>query len=156
MALHSTILTIDQSYTRPGLCVARNGELLRYYSLDYGKRSSKRDKRLMLRWACQNEIHIHFVEAIILEAPRRYPSYMTMLAMRDFITTIEDAVTLPIYTVDTRNWKACTVGNPNATKDETLQYLEREYRIKGINDDIGDAICMALSYWNSAKVKRLK
>lgn len=153
--MYSTVLAIDQSYTRSGLCVARNGELLNYKSLSYEKDWNKQKRRRSVLTAI-NQLRLVFpIDALIFERPRRFPSFYTLVAMHSFIITVQDSIqaSMPIYTVDTRSWKACTVGKASASKAETLLWIEENYGIKGINDDTGDSICIALSYWNDARME---
>ena len=151
MAKHDYVIGIDQSYTRTGITILKNKEVVEMFSLDYEycKNNSER------RTALENTLHEMVLEhnivnpLVITERIRlRSQGFLSeayIKATGALIATIIDFFEyyneIPVYSVDTRSWKSQIVGsskpldNPygiNPEKYRTILYLRDKGLLKYI------------------------
>ena len=115
------VIGIDQSYKNTGISVAVNGKLIKVSSLNLSTSQFNSDKRRRLR---------HIIDHLLTQCLQRCPDVIIICErIRTFsggflstsyikqtgalIATIVDAAyehNVPVYSVDTRAWKAAVVG----------------------------------------------
>lgn len=158
---NKVVIGIDQSYTRTGITVLRNKKIIKMESIDFKGCENNTDKRAYL-WTVLERIFktvanpdkykvIVITEKIRLRS-QGFISEDYMKATGALVATIIDICRLykvPVYSVDTRSWKAQIVGNSkplenkygiNPEKYRTilyirdkglLKYIVEEYRGRG-------------------------
>lgn len=123
-----TVVGIDQSYTRTGVSVARDCKLVECCSYDM-QFASKSSKRKFLSTLVRLYVMLYQPDMIVVERVRlfsqRFVSQATVMALATLITTIVDATDVPVYSVDTRSWKARVIGSAKASKEDTVRYFTR-------------------------------
>lgn len=153
-----TVLGIDQSYTKTGTAIIKDGRLLYSKSWDFRKFKSKTEKRREMKRITNGLIKKYKCDIIIVERIRTFTkgqsgaffskNYITATAA--LIAAIVDTayyLGIPVYSVDTRSWKAQIVGksghkSSESTKQPTLDYVKQEgYSVA--DDNEADAICIA-------------
>lgn len=154
------ILGIDQSYTKTGTAVLKDDELIKSKSWNFTKLKSKTEKRKEMKRIIKGLINKYKCDMIIVERIRTFSrgqsggSFFSMDYIKStaaLIATIVDTAQLygiPVYSVDTRSWKAQIVGksthNKNeSTKQPTLDYVENTLGYTVVDDNEADAICIA-------------
>ena len=157
--MDKVVIGIDQSYTRTGITVLRDKEIIEMFSLDYQRCKNNSEKRTAL----ENTLHEIVIDnnivnpLVIIERIRlRSQGFLSenyIKATGALIATIIDFFhyynEIPVYSVDTRAWKSAIVGsskplnNPygiNPEKYRTilymrdkglLRYIAEEYKGKG-------------------------
>jgi Holliday junction resolvasome RuvABC endonuclease subunit len=169
------ILTVDQSYTHTGLCIADGTTIIAYPTCTYPRwiietrpdgsvekrKLDKRDKRRMLVSLIKSLAERHGVQAIVVERVRTHAqgkiSPATTKALHAMVTAIVDAVELPVLAVDTRSWKSKTLGNPSATKTDAVAFASQLVHAPNpLDDDTADAICMALAVARGVKLDKVE
>jgi hypothetical protein len=157
--LHDYVIGIDQSYTRTGITVLKNKEVVEMFSLEYEYCNNNSEKRTALENTL-NEIMIdhNIVNPLVITERIRLRSqgFLSEAYIKStgaLIATIIDFFhyfnEIPVYSVDTRSWKSQIVGsskpldNPygiNPEKYRTvcylrdrglLKYIVKEYKGKG-------------------------
>ena len=134
--MSKVVIGIDQSYTRTGITLLCNKEIVEMYSLDFKGCRSNTDKR--------EELHMQLYEIVckgLQYAPDKSDKIMILterirLRSQGFlyedyikstgalIATIIDvsnefkARNIPVYSVDTRSWKSQIVGNSKPLKNK--------------------------------------
>ena len=154
------ILGIDQSYTKTGTAVLKDDELIKSKSWNFTKLKSKTEKRKEMKRITKGLINKYKCDMIIVERIRTFSrgqsggSFFSIDYIKStaaLIATIVDTAQLygiPVYSVDTRSWKAQIVGksthNKNeSTKQPTLDYVENTLEYTSLDDNEADAICIA-------------
>lgn len=159
MEKHDYVIGIDQSYTRTGITILKNKEVVEMLSLEYEYCKNNSEKRTAL----ENTLHEMVLDnnivnpLVITERIRlRSQGFLSeayIKATGALIATIIDFFEyfneIPVYSVDTRSWKSQIVGsskpldNPygiNPEKYRTicylkdrglLRYIVKEYKGKG-------------------------
>jgi len=157
--LQDYVIGIDQSYTRTGITVLKNKEVVEMFSLEYEYCNNNSEKRTALENTL-NEIMIDHDIAnplVITERIRlRSQGFLSEAYIKStgaLIAIIIDFFhyynEIPVYSVDTRSWKSQIIGsskpldNPygiNPEKYRTicylrdrglLKYIVKEYKGKG-------------------------
>lgn len=184
MKYKKLVLGIDQSYTRTGLSLAGDGKLLKVASLGFKGCKNKTEKRNALRDALTNIIKCNICKAdefvVLCERIRTFSHGVeteevpvSKASPKMFISTnyikstgaltavIVDTVYsfgIPVFSVDTRSWKAQVVGSSKGSKKdgnkwETVKFVARlgfdksSVNRKGVtvfDDDACDSACIAL------------
>lgn len=145
MAKHDYVIGIDQSYTRTGITILKNKEVVEMFSLDYEYCKNNSEKRTAL----ENTLHEMVLEhnianpLVITERIRlRSQGFLSeayIKATGALIATIIDFFhyynEIPVYSVDTRSWKSQIVGNSkpldnkygiNPEKYRTILHLKQK------------------------------
>lgn len=159
MSIDKYVIGIDQSYTRTGITVLKNKEIVEMFSLNYEHCKNNSEKRTALTNTL-NEImmdnNIHNALVITERIRLRSQGFLSEAYIKStgaLIATIIDFFhyynEIPVYSVDTRSWKSQIVGsskpldNPygiNPEKYRTicylrdkglLKYIVKEYKGKG-------------------------
>lgn len=145
MEKHDYVIGIDQSYTRTGITILKNKEVVEMFSLDYEYCKNNSEKRTAL----ENTLHEMVLEhnianpLVITERIRlRSQGFLSeayIKATGALIATIIDFFEyfneIPVYSVDTRSWKSQIVGNSkpldnkygiNPEKYRTILHLKQK------------------------------
>lgn len=149
------VIGIDQSYTRTGITVLKDKQILRMKSLDFKECKNNTEKRLelytyletlferLLRREVQNENVTIITERIRLRS-QGFLSEAYIKSTGALIATIIDVAEvygIPVYSVDTRSWKSQIVGNSkplenpygiNKEKYRTILYMRDKGLLKYI------------------------
>ena len=148
------VIGIDQSYTRTGITVLRDKEIIEMFSLDYQYCKNNSEKRTAL----ENTLHeivtdnnivnpLVIIERIRLHS-QGFLSENYIKATGALIAAIIDFFhyynEIPVYSVDTRAWKSAIVGsskplnNPygiNPEKYRTILYLRDKGLLRCIAEE---------------------
>lgn len=171
------VIGFDQSYTNTGISIAADGKLLKVTSTNYYKDlevKSKTAKRNYIRNILHNILskNAHKAKRVVIHVERirtfssggnkddygLKPGYIKMTgALIACIVDIAYEFGVKVYSIDTRSWKAQTVGTAkNKSKDkklETYEYVkDLGFDMSFINtrgtvkydDDACDSACIAL------------
>lgn len=153
MAKHDYVIGIDQSYTRTGITILKDKEVVEMFSLEYKHCKNNSEKRTAL----ENILHEIMIDhsvvnpLVITERIRlRSQGFLSeayIKATGALIATIIDFFhyynEIPVYSVDTRSWKSQIIGNSkpldnpygiNPEKYRTILYL----RDKGLLHHIAE------------------
>lgn len=155
-ALKYPVIGIDESYTRTGIAVIENENLLYAGSIDFKKLKTKTEKRIAIRNVLNKLILGYEPKMIVCEKIRTFSqgfiskSYISSTgALIATIVDIAFVYNIPVYSVDTRSWKSKVVGTSKHRTEnkklETIEFVKRKFNfdVEG-NDDIADAICISL------------
>lgn len=138
------IVAIDQSYARCGLAICVDGTVTQCQSMKMlpDKKAARRE----LRRAVKRMVDAYQPEFIIVERVRQFSqgqiNMASITALASLVTTIVDASSVPVKSVETRSWKARVLGNAKATKDDAVAYA-RTHGFE-VDDDAADALAMSL------------
>ena len=159
MEKHDYVIGIDQSYTRTGITILKDKEVVEMFSLGYEHCKNNSEKRAAL----ENILHEIMIDhsivnpLVITERIRlRSQGFLSeayIKATGALIAIIIDFFhyynEIPVYSVDTRSWKSQIIGNSkpldnpygiNPEKYRTilymrdrglLRYIAEEYKGKG-------------------------
>ena len=119
--MHDYVIGIDQSYTRTGITVLKNKEVVEMFSLEYEYCNNNSEKRTALENTL-NEIMIdhNIVNPLVITERIRlcsqgFLSEAYIKSTGALIATIIDFFhyynEIPVYSVDTRSWKSQIVGS---------------------------------------------
>lgn len=181
------VVGIDQSYKRTGICISYDGKPYRYKSIDFKNIKSKTEKRNLLRKEIykilytNDNVGIGDLNAkedmmIICERIRlRSQGFLNIDYIKSTASLIDVIVdtayefNVPVYSVDTRSWKAQIVGTSKGSKIiqngkvvknnklNTLEFVRNVLEIDcGKNDDKADAICISLYGFIDKEKQKLK
>lgn len=153
------VIGIDQSYTRTGITVLKNKEVVEMFSLDYEHCNNNSEKRTALENILHEIVLDHNITnpLVITERIRlRSQGFLSEAYIKStgaLIATIIDFFhyynEIPVYSVDTRSWKSQIVGNSKPLKNPyginpekyrtilymrdkgLLKYIAEEYKGKG-------------------------
>lgn len=154
MEKHDYVIGIDQSYTRTGITILKDKEVVEMFSLDYECCKNNSEKRTAL----ENTLHEMVLEhnivnpLVITERIRlRSQGFLSeayIKATGALIATIIDFFhyynEIPVYSVDTRSWKSQIVGNSkplnnpygiNPEKYRTILYMRDKGLLKHIVEE---------------------
>ena len=142
MAKHDYVIGIDQSYTRTGITILKDKEVVEMFSLDYEHCKNNSEKRTALENTLYEMVLGHYIvnPLVITERIRlRSQGFLSeayIKATGALIATIIDFFhyynEIPVYSVDTRSWKSQIVGNSkplnnpygiNPEKYRTILYM---------------------------------
>lgn len=145
MAKHDYVIGIDQSYTRTGITILKNKEVVEMFSLEYEHCKNNSEKRTALENTLHEMVLDHNITnpLVITERIRlRSQGFLSeayIKATGALIATIIDFFhyynEIPVYSVDTRSWKSQIVGNSkplnnpygiNPEKYPTILYMRRK------------------------------
>ena len=158
--MNKYVIGIDQSYTRTGITVLKNKEVVEMHSLNFEHCNSNTDKRQLLgTYLCELLLELDSVDNEIIVITERirlrsqgFLSENYIKATGALIATIIDVCNsfgIKVYSVDTRAWKSAIVGTSkplenhygiNPEKYRTilymrdrglLKYIVKEYKGKG-------------------------
>ena len=156
---NKVVIGIDQSYTRTGITILKDKEVVEMFSLDYEHCKNNSEKRTALENTLHEMVLDHSITnpLVITERIRlRSQGFLSeayIKATGALIATIIDFFhyynEIPVYSVDTRSWKSQIIGNSkpldnpygiNPEKYRTicylrdkglLRYIAEEYKGKG-------------------------
>lgn len=148
------VIGIDQSYTRTGITVLRDKEILKMFSIDYKGCKDNSEKRTELEHRLYGIMHDNRIQnpLVITERIRlRSQGFLSEAYIKStgaLIATIIDFFhyynEIPVYSVDTRSWKSQIVGNSkplnnpygiNPEKYRTILYLRDRGLLKYIAEE---------------------
>lgn len=143
------VLGIDQSYDCTGYAIAEDDKLMFCNSIDLSGFKSNKTKRMMIRGLVRLVVKKYKPELITIERVRMFSrgsiNTKVIISLGSIVSAVIDAANLPIYSVDTRSWKARVVGSGNASKEDTIDFVKNNLGIsKEIDDNAADAACIAL------------
>jgi hypothetical protein len=181
------VVGIDESYTRTGISIAADSKLLKVSSIAFNGANTPSDKRRELACTLNHILKLNVSKAsetlIICERIRAFSinngknSFMSInyiKATAALIATIVDTAYgygVPVYSVDTRSWKAQVVGTTKAKNGNnkllTIEYITNlgfgsavQYtNAKGkllYNDDAADSAGIALYGFIPKNLQKLK
>ena len=137
MAKHDYVIGIDQSYTRTGITILKNKEVVEMFSLDYEHCKNNSEKRTALENTLHEMVLDHNIvnPLVITERIRlRSQGFLSeayIKATGALIATIIDFFEyyneIPVYSVDTRSWKSQIVGSRKTLKN-TYEINPKKYR----------------------------
>lgn len=133
---------IDQSYNECGIAIFNGTELVEVTRLNFALiekkirlvnkkyRMRNRYKREIVR-KCIQKLEKEGVQLFVVERVRHFSRGMiamqSIVALSELIATMIDACPeLRFFSIDTRSWKAKSVGKGNASKQETIDWAESE------------------------------
>lgn len=153
--MNKYVIGIDQSYTRTGITVLKDKEVVEMHSLNFEDCNSNTDKRQMLATyllellleldSVDNDVTV-ITERIRLRS-QGFLSENYIKATGALVATIIDVCTplnIKVYSVDTRAWKSAIVGtskpleNPygiNPEKYRTILYMRDRGLLKRIAEE---------------------
>ena len=153
MAKHDYVIGVDQSYTRTGITILKDKEVVEMYSLEYEHCKNNSEKRTALENILHEMVLDHNIvnPLVITERIRlRSQGFLSeayIKATGALIATIIDFFhyynEIPVYSVDTRSWKSQIIGNSkpldnpygiNPEKYRTILYM----RDKGLLHHIAE------------------
>jgi hypothetical protein len=173
MKYEKIVIGIDESYKRTGISIAADGQLLKVTSIplrssDCPSVKRKKISNIIYQIISKNISKSHEM-IIIVERIRTFSqgflSTNYIKATAALIATIVDTAyefNIPVYSVDTRSWKAKIVGTSKAkgtgknkdTKAHTLEYVKK----LGfeVDNDAADSACIALYGFLPKNMQNLK
>lgn len=160
------ILSIDQSYTHCGIAYVEDSEPLYFNNFVYKKsdttyKPSKQEKRRQLiQKLGELSLDMAAPDLILVEKVRTFThgkiNVKTIMALHAMVIAIADNFPLiPIKCIDTRMWKKAILGNPSASKQDAVNYIN-ELIGEEVDDDRADAICMALAAERGVKLEDIE
>lgn len=152
------VIGIDQSYTRTGITVLEDKQILRMKSIDFKECKNNTEKRLgiytyletIFKHRLKKQIEKNNVIIITERIRLRSQGFLSEAYIKStgaLIATIIDVARLyniPVYSVDTRSWKSQIVGdskpldNPygiNKEKYRTILYMRDRGLLKYIAEE---------------------
>ena len=149
------MLGIDQSYTRFGIAVAADGVLLNAESMAMSFKN-KTVKRIAFRAMVEAWTQLYEPDIVVVERVRMFSqsfvSTATIIALGGLVAVAMDAVyPVPVFSVDTRNWKSKVLGTVKASKEDAVVFVKKLGF--DVDHDAADAACMALSPWRGVNLK---
>lgn len=150
--MNRVVIGIDQSYTRTGVTVLRDKQLVHTMSIDFDTCKDNTEKRyivkavlesVLLEFTDNNDNIIVITERIRLRS-QGFISENYIKSTGALIATIIDLFNtydIPVYSVDTRSWKGQIIGNSkplqnpygiNPEKYRTILYLKNKGLLKYI------------------------
>ena len=154
MAKHDYVIGIDQSYTRTGITILKDKEVVEMFSLEYEHCKNNSEKRTALENTLHEMVLDHNITnpLVITERIRlRSQGFLSeayIKATGALIATIIDFFhyynEIPVYSVDTRSWKSQIVGNSkplpnpygiNPEKYRTILYMRDRGLLKHIAEE---------------------
>ena len=153
--MNKYVIGIDQSYTRTGITVLKNKEVVEMHSMDFKRCVDNTSKRQRLSsYLCELLVELDSVENDIIVITERirlrsqgFLSENYIKATGALIATIIDVCSsfgIKVYSVDTRAWKSAVVGtskpldNPygiNPEKYRTILYMRDRGLLKHIAEE---------------------
>lgn len=126
------VIGIDQSYTETAMCLMKDKELLNIYSLrkksneskhHFRRRLEERITNILVKLNWMDEYLKHTM--VICERTRlksagfiSMDSISSMIELQTVIANVCASFEVPLYSVDTRSWKAQIVGTSKAQKND--------------------------------------
>jgi Holliday junction resolvasome RuvABC endonuclease subunit len=124
------IVAIDQSYTCFGVSVVEGDKVLlcESYGMPF---KTKTQKRRFYSSVVQAIALKYKPSKLIVERVRVFSkgfmSIKAILALGTLVAVTVDSVEVPVYSVDTRSWKAKVLGSAKATKEDAVRYVKDNY-----------------------------
>ena len=182
MIYKKLVIGVDQSYTKTGIAIAADGQLLKVTSIPFIGLSNNTEKRKKVSNIITNVLKSNMPKSketlILCERIRTFSggflSTGYIKSTGALIATIVDAAyefNVRVYSVDTRCWKAAVLGKAHAGKgnDKKLAALKYVYKLgfknvvsinkrgkKVYDDDAADAGCIALSGFHKHVLDTIK
>ena len=173
--INNLVIGIDESYKRTGISIAADGQLLKVTSIPFRSSDCPSVKRKKLSNIIYQIISKNVSKShemfIIVERIRTFSqgflSTNYIKATAALIATIVDTAyefNVPVYSVDTRSWKAKIVGTSKPkgkgknkdTKAPTLEYIKKLGFNVGDDSDAADSACIALYGFLPKNMQNLK
>lgn len=153
--MNKYVIGIDQSYTRTGITVLKNKEVVEMHSLNFEHCNSNTDKRQLLgTYLCELLLELDSVDNDIIVITERirlrsqgFLSENYIKATGALVATIIDVcvpLNIKVYSVDTRAWKSAVVGTSkplqnsygiNPEKYRTILYMRDKGLLKHIAEE---------------------
>lgn len=158
------VLGIDQSYSKIGFAVATRGKIIRADSVDLRKLKYPSQKRLCVKQLVDHWIQNYKPKVIVVERVRLFAhnriATATIQQLSAMTAVIVDAAfihqvysvkamgvvrkSVPVFSVDTRAWKAAILGSAKAEKEASTAWLMTRYKTDAaLDNNAGDAACLA-------------
>lgn len=168
--LRLVVIGVDASYTRTGIGVAEDNELLLIRSIKFKGLEQKTEKRAKLRKRLKWYIKQYKPDMIIIERTRQFSQgqnpFIAMPMIKagvQLLTVVIDVAFMygvKVYSVDTRSWKSQVVGTSKPKNGDkklpTMEFVESlGFEVNG-DDDAADAGCMALYGFIPASKQKLR
>lgn len=146
------VLSVDQSYKRCGFAVVEDGKPLLCTSVNLVKKKSRKEKRAIVSHTVVTLVNKFAPDYVMVERVRTFShgiiSTNTIIALGTLVATVVDASMQPVYSCDTRSWKAAVLGHASASKQDAVDFAAMfGYTV---DDDAADALCMALYAFTKA------
>lgn len=154
MEKYDYVIGIDQSYTRTGITILKDKEVVEMFSLEYEHCKNNSEKRTALENTLHEMVLDHSITnpLVITERIRlRSQGFLSeayIKATGALIATIIDFFhyynEIPVYSVDTRSWKSQIIGNSkplnnsygiNPEKYRTILYMRDKGLLKWIAEE---------------------
>ena len=148
------VIGIDQSYTRTGITILKDKQILKMKSINFKECKSNTNKRKVIKSTLESIIDGILVDykprdiKCIVERIRTFSgghmSTQYLISTGALIATIVDTLSeyeIPVYSVETRSWKVQIVGDTkpmknqygiNPNKYKTILYLRSKGLLKYI------------------------
>lgn len=144
------VIGIDQSYTRTGITVLEDKKILGMHSVNFDGCKTNTEKREHLKHFIESLFDNYNIDNVMVITERirlRSQGFLSESYIKStgaLIATIIDIFAtydIPVYSVDTRNWKSQIVGNSkplensygiNKEKYRTILYLRSKGLLKHI------------------------
>lgn len=141
------VLGIDYSTQRCGFAIMDSLQNIHFcQSVTFKEDSNAKQIRQKIREFVKELLNEYKIDFIILERVRLFSrgkvNFDTIYNLSCIISTIVDSSDKPVYSIDTRAWKARILGSAKATKDDSIKYVREKYGIE-CNHDLADSICIA-------------
>lgn len=162
-----TSVALDTSYKRTGLAVAINNQVVTVHSVKFKTKDTKTEKRQKVAKRLEYLIKRYSPDIIITERTRQFsagfmsmPAIAAQVTMTAVVVDVAFKYGIPVYSVDTRSWKAQILGTSKPKggdkKRPALEFVETLGFELNNNDDAADAACMSLYPFIPKEKQKLK
>lgn len=144
---------VDQGYEHCGVAVVNGvGKILYAVTLDFAGSMEKKERRLCLvdiLLSLQKDYHPvlvvveHAREFSTGRDGQQFHNKYVIAALKAFTTTIVNALSTPVVSVDTRSAKATACGSATISKEQTASMMGQVYGRK-IDEHSADAAVFAM------------
>ena len=154
---------IDESFTRTGIAIVSEDGVIDFCNIDFKNCKDKTLKRAEVKKKISEIVEHYNPDVIVCERIRLFSQSFLSInyikATASLVSTIVDAVyPNPVYSVDTQVWKARVCGHKKGKrkgdKEVSVRYVFNRYNL-WLNDDVSDAICIALMGLNFTPSNKL-
>lgn len=148
------VIGIDQSYTRTGITILKDKQILEMHSFDFKSCKNNTDKRNVIATFLEDVILEQEIDNSIMVITERIRLRSQGFLSEDYIkatgalvSTIIDVcrpLNIPVYSVDTRAWKSAIIGSSkpldnsyeiNPEKYRTIVYMRDKGLLKYIAEE---------------------
>lgn len=158
------VLGIDQSMSKIGFAAVTRDKIIRADTVDLRKLKYPSQKRLCVRQLVDHWIERYKPKVIMVERVRLFAhariAMSTIQQLSALTAVIVDTAfvhqqysisamgivrkSIPVFSVDTRAWKAQILGSAKVDKEASLAWLLTQYKTDlPLDNNAGDAACLA-------------